>query len=137
MEKSKGSYWNNISLDDVEKRREPNPALTPMKPIQKSSKRSKLERYLDILKVVSEHGPIKRTHILYRANLAWNELNTFLQTLEEVESLSKSITKNGVRYEITDIGKKILEDYTNIQSSLNKIDPSSPLNFNGFSSTNL
>lgn len=123
MEKTKTKYWKEISIDNVEKEKEINPALQNSNSTQKSSKRSKLERYMDILKVVSKFGPIKRTHILYRANLAWNELNTFLETLEEVDSISKSITKNGVRYNITQIGGKILEDYANIQSALKKTDP--------------
>lgn len=123
MEKTKTKYWKEISIDNVEKEKEINPALQNSNSTQKSSKRSKLERYMDILKVVSKFGPIKRTHILYRANLAWNELNTFLETLEEVDSISKSITKNGIRYNITQIGGKILEDYANIQSALKKTDP--------------
>ncbi len=123
MEKTKSKYWKEISIDNVEKEKEINPVLQNSNSTQKSSKRSKLERYLDILKVVSKFGPIKRTHILYRANLAWNELNTFLETLEEVGSISKSITKNGIRYNITQIGEKILEDYANIQSSLKKVNP--------------
>ncbi len=140
MEKSKANYWNEISLDNLEKgkeRKEQNPAEKILNPLPKSTKRSRLERYIDILKVVAEAGPIKRTHILYRANLAWSELNTFLQNLEEAESVSKTITKNGVRYEITEIGKKILEDYANVQSSLSHMNPESSIKFSGFPNANL
>ncbi len=97
MVKSKANYWNEISLDNLEKGKEQNSTEKTLNPLPKSTKRSRLERYIDILKVVAEGGPIKRTHILYRANLAWSELNTFLQNLEEAESVSKTITKNGVR----------------------------------------
>ncbi|MBI2126813.1 MAG: hypothetical protein HYU02_05830 [Thaumarchaeota archaeon] len=45
-------------------------------------RRSRLEVFLDIMKVAAG-GKTRRTHIMYRANLAWTVLKEALQTLEE------------------------------------------------------
>ncbi len=137
MGNAKANYGNEILLENVEKGKEKNSSGKTSNPLSESTKRPRLERYIDILKVVSEFSPMKRSHILHRANLEWSELNIFLQNLEEAESVSKSITKNGIRYEITEIGKKILEDYAKVQSSLHKIGPEASINFCGFRRTNL
>ncbi len=87
----------------------------------RDTKRSKLERYLDILKVVSEFGPIRRTHVLYRANLSWTELRDSLETLEKVEAITQIPNGKGTLYKITGTGQSILSHYAGIQSSLGKI----------------
>ncbi len=89
----------------------------------RDTKRSKLERYLDILKVVSEFGPIRRTHVLYRANLSWNELRESLDTLEKAEAITEIPNGKGTLYKITGTGQRILSHYAGIQSSLNKANP--------------
>ena len=86
----------------------------------RDAKRSKLERYLDILKVVSEFGPIRRTHVLYRANLSWNELRESLETLEKAEAITEIPNGKGTLYKITGTGQGILSHYAGIQSSLSK-----------------
>jgi predicted transcriptional regulator len=87
----------------------------------RETKRSKLERYLDILKVVSEFGPIRRTHVLYRANLSWNELRDSLEALEHAEAITQVLNGKGTFYKITKTGQSILSHYAGIQSSLNKV----------------
>ncbi|MCL4436889.1 MAG: hypothetical protein M1503_12755 [Thaumarchaeota archaeon] len=86
----------------------------------RDTKRSKLERYLDILKVVSEFGPIRRTHVLYRANLSWNELRDSLETLEKAEAITEVPNGKGTLYKITGTGENILSHYEGIQSSLSR-----------------
>jgi predicted transcriptional regulator len=76
--------------------------------------------------VVSDHGPIKRTHILYRANLAWSQLRDSLEALENADALSQVVTKKGVFYEITETGEKILSYYADVQSSLSSITTKAP-----------
>ncbi len=137
MGNAKANYGNEILLENVEKGKEKNSAGKNSNPLPESTKRPRLERYIEILKAVSKFGPIKRSHILHKTNLSWSELDTFLQNLEEAESVSKSITKKSVKYEITEIGKKILQDYAKVQSSLNKIGPEASINFCGFRRTNL
>ncbi len=120
MGKANDQVRKDLVIDDLEEGAEQQPAPGGIDPVSRSSKRSKLERYLDILKVVAEHGPIKRTHILYRANLAWGELRDSLEALQQSATLSRVVTKKGMFYEITESGKKTLAYYADIQSSLNE-----------------
>ncbi len=115
-------------INDMEEGDEEKSDLSDADPLNRSTKRSRLERYLEILKVVSDHGPIKRTHILYRANLAWSQLRDSLETLENADALSQVVTKKGVFYEITETGKKILSYYADVQSSLNRMTTETPRN---------
>lgn len=84
----------------------------------KISKRSRLERYIDILRAVSEHGPLRRTHILYKANLAWGDLEDSLRRLEDAGALRKVVGASGVFYEITDSGKRFLINFVAVTESL-------------------
>lgn len=86
---------------------------------EKNFKRSRLERYIDILEVVREFGPIRRTHILYKANLSWGDLEDSLNRLEQAGALQKSVTRSGVRYDITDAGKKFLANLVTVRGLLN------------------
>ncbi len=44
-------------------------------------RRSKLELYLDILSVLSKNGPLKLTHVMYKANVNASVLGGFLDFL--------------------------------------------------------
>jgi predicted transcriptional regulator len=44
-------------------------------------RRSKLEMYVDILKVLAQRGPLKLTHIMYKANVNCNVLKEYLDFL--------------------------------------------------------
>ena len=70
-------------------------------------RRSKLETYIDILKVVRE-GTHKPTKIMYKANLSWKPLMNNLEFMIKQGLLRKE--KDGVHttYYITDNGKEIL-----------------------------
>lgn len=85
---------------------------------ERRSKRSKLERHIDILEVVSNFGPIRRTHILYKANLAWTELTDLLGELQEAGALRKIVKKEGTFFGITEVGSTILANYANVKISL-------------------
>ena len=74
-------------------------------------KRTRLERYVDILRVVSQQGPLRRTHILYKANLSWSDLDGTLRTLEEAGTLRRVQSGRRVYYEITEQGRRFLEDF--------------------------
>jgi predicted transcriptional regulator len=84
----------------------PSPARLTLRP-----KRSRLERYIDILRVVSEHGPLRRTHILYKANLSWSDLDDTLRRLEVAGTLHRLESGKRVYYEITDEGRRFLAMY--------------------------
>lgn len=44
-------------------------------------RRSKLEMYVDILKVLANRGPLKLTHVMYKANVNCSVLKEYLDFL--------------------------------------------------------
>jgi len=60
-------------------------------------RRSKLEMYIDILKVLARHGPLKLTHIMYKANINCSVLKQYLDFLIEQNLVEeKSLGKKGL-----------------------------------------
>jgi len=69
-------------------------------------RRSKLEMYIDILKVLAHKGPLKLTHIMYKANVNCSVLKEYLeflmkQTLVEERTIGKrrtvfAVTQRGI-----------------------------------------
>lgn len=94
---------------------------------EKVVRRSKIERYLDILKVVAKHGPIKQTHIMYKANLSWIELKNSLKHLMKLKFITELDDSSGFLYTICETGILTIRNYDNIESTLccddNKVMP--------------
>jgi predicted transcriptional regulator len=86
-------------------------------------RRSKLEMYVDILKVLARHGPLKLTHIMYKANINCSVLKQNLdfliqQNLVEEQTLHKKRNKTGVVYAITERGRTVLKYFRELNSAL-------------------
>jgi len=83
-------------------------------------RRSPMEMVCDILKVVSA-GPTKPTHILYKANMSWKVLSSYLDFLTSSGMLDKEDQEGGKRstYRLTIKGSKILRLYDGLRESLN------------------
>jgi len=83
-------------------------------------RRSPMEMICDILKVVSA-GPTKPTHILYKANMSWKVLSSYLDFLTSSGMLDKEDQEGGKRstYRLTTKGRKILSLYDGLKESLN------------------
>jgi predicted transcriptional regulator len=83
-------------------------------------RRSPMEMVCDILKVVSE-GPTKPTHILYKANMSWKVLSSYLDFLISSGMLDKEDQEGGKRsvYRLTVKGRKVLRLYDGLRESLN------------------
>jgi predicted transcriptional regulator len=79
-------------------------------------RRSKLEVFMDIMKVVAEESQMKRTRIMYKANLAWNVLNSALDTMEEKGILSSVETPSGVVVILTADGLDLLQRFSEVES---------------------
>jgi predicted transcriptional regulator len=79
-------------------------------------RRSKLEIFMDIMKVVAEEKEAKRTRIMYRANLAWNVLSECLDNLEKKGILTSKDTPGGVIVQATEDGMSILNKYCSVES---------------------
>jgi predicted transcriptional regulator len=77
-------------------------------------RRSKLEIYIDVLKVIKE-GAVKPTRIMYGSNLAWNIVNKVLtdmasQDLITEHDVSESRDKRTKRmYEVTSKGIGVIK----------------------------
>ncbi|MCP8304576.1 MAG: hypothetical protein H3Z50_03780 [archaeon] len=84
----------------------------------KIARRSKLERLIDILKVIASEGPVRQTHIMYRANLTWNELKNDLQWLMDLDLIERTTMREGVVYKITRAGLDILSHFEMVESAL-------------------
>ena len=84
----------------------------------KITRRSKLERLIDILRVVNI-GPIRQTHIMYKANITWNELRKDISWLRSLGLIKKKRMREGVFYEITSSGLETLSFFEIIESKLN------------------
>ena len=82
-------------------------------------RRSPMEMVCDILGVVSE-GPTKPTHILYRANMSWRVLSSYLDFLLKRGLIEKE-DQGGKRsvYTLTSKGRSILQLYDGLRLSLN------------------
>lgn len=91
-------------------------------------RRSPMEMVCDILEVLSE-GPTKPTHILYRANMSWKVLSSYLDFLT-TRGMVEREEQEGKRsiYRLTQKGRSILELYDGLRLSLSggKGDASSP-----------
>ena len=83
-------------------------------------RRSPMEMVCDILEVVSG-GPTKPTHILYKANMSWKVLSSYLDFLTSSKMLDKEDQEGGKRstYRLTPKGRKILRLYDGLRESLN------------------
>jgi len=81
-------------------------------------RRSPMEMICDILGVVAE-GPMKPTHILYKANMSWKVLSSYLDFLIERELVEKT-DSGGKRsvYVLTVKGRSILQLYDGLRLSL-------------------
>ena len=117
---SDGAMWKEIGVDDLDKQQAVKTAgLAEPGRETRIFKRSRLERYVDILRVVDEFGPIRRTHILYKANLSWGDLEDSLNRLQQAGALQRTVSRGGVHYDITDSGKKFLANLVTARELLN------------------
>ena len=90
--------------------------------MKKNSRRSKLEIYIDILRVLARHGPLKLTHIMYKSNVNCTVLKEFLdflsqQNLIEEQTLHKKKRQKTV-YDITERGRMALTYFKEITGAL-------------------
>ena len=86
-------------------------------------RRSKLEMYIDVLKVLARHGPLKLTHIMYKANVNCSVLKQYLdfliqQNLVEEQTIRKKRNKTRVVYAITERGITVLKYFRELNSAL-------------------
>jgi len=82
-------------------------------------RRSKLEMYIDILKVLAHKGPLKLTHIMYKANVNCSVLKEYLDFLIQQNLVEeKTIGKKRIVYAITQRGLTVLKYFRELKIML-------------------
>ena len=82
-------------------------------------RRSKLERCVDILNVLAHRGPLKLTHVMYKANLNCNILKEYLDFLIKQGLIEKrTITKMRVVFAITQRSINALKNFNELTQVL-------------------
>ena len=82
-------------------------------------RRSKLEMYIDILKVLAHRGPLKLTHIMYKANVNCSVLKQYLDFLIKQNLVEeRTAGKRRVVYAITQRGITVLKHFRELKQVL-------------------
>ena len=82
------------------------------------SKRSRLEIYLDILKVLRK-GESRPTRIMYQSNLSWKPLMKILDSLTRQEIVEVTQDNFHNVYRLTKKGVDVLEYFKNAELEIN------------------
>ena len=82
-------------------------------------RRSKLEMYIDVFTVLSQRGPLKLTHIMYKSNLNCSVLKGYLDFLIKQGLIEERIIgKSRIVYAITQQGKIVLKAFKELKQAL-------------------
>jgi predicted transcriptional regulator len=93
-------------------------------------RRSKMEMYIDILKVLAQNGPLKLTHVMYKANVNCSVLKENLdflikQNLIEEQVTVKKRNKTKTSYIITEKGRTVIKYFNEVNIALQITDEKS------------
>ena len=82
-----------------------------------------MEMYIDILKVMAQNGPMKLTHVMYKANVNCSVLKQNLDFLLQQNLIEEQITvkkrnKTKVRYAITEKGRTVIKYFNEVNRAL-------------------
>lgn len=81
------------------------------------SNRTKVEILASILRVASNRT--LKTHIMYKANLSFRQLERYLNVLETNGMLARTIVNDTLMFQVTEKGTEFLKDYARISTYLN------------------
>ncbi len=82
-------------------------------------RRSKLEMYIDILDVLTTRGPLKLTHVMYKANVNCSVLKEHLDFLIKHELVEeRSVGKKRVVFAVTNRGRTIIKTFRELKQAL-------------------
>jgi predicted transcriptional regulator len=82
-------------------------------------RRSRLEMYVDILKVLAHRGPLKLTHVMYKANVNCSILKEYLGFLIKQGLVEeRKLGKRRVGYAITESGVTVLKHFREFKQVL-------------------
>ena len=82
-------------------------------------RRSKLEMYIDILSVLAHKGPLKLTHVMYKANVNCLVLKEYLDFLLKQGLVEeRTLRKERVVYAVTQRGITVLKYFKELKQIL-------------------
>ena len=82
-------------------------------------RRSKLEMYVDILTVLAHRGPLKLTHVMYKANVNCSVLKDYLEFLIKQGLVEeRTVGKRRVVYVVTQRGITVLKYFKELKQVL-------------------
>ena len=86
-------------------------------------RRSKLEMYVDILRVLAQRGPLKLTHIMYKANVNCNILKGYLDFLIKQGLIEERVVgKSKLVYANTARGTAVIKFFRELNKALSVIE---------------
>ena len=79
--------------------------------------------YIDILKVLAQKGPLKLTHVMYKANVNCSVLKDNLEFLIEQNLIEEKLTqkrrnKTKITYAITEKGRTVIKYFNEVNRAL-------------------
>jgi predicted transcriptional regulator len=77
--------------------------------------RSKGRIFADILRAVADNGPVKVTHVLYKANLSHDRLTKYLEQLEDSGLIIKEQEGEHFGYSITPKGTMFIAEFRKME----------------------
>jgi predicted transcriptional regulator len=81
-------------------------------------RRSKLETYIAILSVLANKGPMKMTHIMYKANVNCSVLRDNLDFLIKQKLVEERIIKERTIFAVTPRGINVLKYFKELTKAL-------------------
>ena len=82
-------------------------------------RRSKLEMYIDILRVLAQRGPLKLTHVMYKANVNCSVLKEYLDFLIQQNLVEeRTVGKKRNVYALPERGLKVLKYFRELRTML-------------------
>jgi predicted transcriptional regulator len=82
-----------------------------------------MEMHLDILRTLAQKGPLKLTHIMYKANVNCCVLKEYLDFLTQQNLVEeKTLRKERIVYKITEKGLTVLKYFRELQIMLPVLD---------------
>jgi predicted transcriptional regulator len=85
------------------------PLLSPFR------KRGRLTILYEML-TICQMGPVKRTHLMYRANLSHGQLHKFVTVLLDKGFCTEVQRANATEYRITAKGRRFVSEFRRIQT---------------------
>jgi predicted transcriptional regulator len=86
-------------------------------------RRSKLERYVDILKVLAHRGPLKLTHIMYKSNINCNILKEYMGFLIKQGLVEeRTVKKRHIVFAVTQRGITVLKHFQELTQEISALE---------------